>query len=69
MIAVTLSSKYQLALPKAIRDELWLYAGQKFALITQGSVIELVPLRPIEKSWGLLKGANPEGYRDRRDRY
>jgi len=69
MIAVTLSSKYQLAIPKAIRDELGLYAGQKLALITKGSVIELVPLRSIEKSRGLLKRANPEGYRDRRDRY
>jgi len=69
MTAVTLSSKYQLAIPKAIRDELGLYAGQKLALITEGSVIELVPLRSIEKSRGLLKRANPERYRDRRDRY
>ncbi len=69
MIAVTLSSKYQLAIPKAIRDELGLHAGQKLALVTKGSVIELIPLRPIEEFRGLLKGANPEGYRDRGDRY
>jgi len=69
MIAVTLSSKCQLALPQAVRDELGLYAGRKFALITKGSVIELVPMRSIGKFRGSLKGANPEGYRDRRDRY
>jgi len=43
--------------------------GKKLALVTKGSVIELIPLRPIEEFRGLLKGANPEGYRDRRDRY
>lgn len=69
MNAVTLSSKYQLVLPKAIRDELGLHAGQKFAVMPKGSVIELVPLRSIAESRGLLKGANPQGYRDCGDRY
>jgi len=69
MTAVTLSSKYQLVIPKAIRDELGLYAGQKFAVMAKGSVIELIPLRSIVESRGLLKGANPEGYRERGDHY
>lgn len=47
--AVTLFSKYQLAIPKAIREELGSYAGQKLALIVKGSVIELIPQRPIEE--------------------
>jgi AbrB family looped-hinge helix DNA binding protein len=69
MISATLSSKYQIVLPKVIREELGLQAGQKFVLIAKGSVIELVPLRSIENSRGLLEGANPDDYRDRRDRY
>jgi AbrB family looped-hinge helix DNA binding protein len=69
MISATLSSKFQLAIPKAIRDELGLEAGQRFAVIAKGKVIELVPLLSLEDARGLLKGANPEGYRDRTDRF
>ena len=69
MISATLSSKFQLAIPKAIRDELGLQAGQKFAVIAKGKVIELVPLLSMDEARGLLKGADPTDYRDRSDRY
>jgi len=69
MISATLSSKFQLAIPKAIRDELGLHAGQKFSIIPKGKVIELVPLLSLDEARGLLKGADPTGYRDREDRY
>ena len=39
MISAKLSSKFQLAIPKAIRDQLDLKAGQQFTLITKGDVI------------------------------
>ena len=68
MISATLSSKYQLAIPKAIRDELGLQAGQKFAVITKGNIIELIPLHSLEAARGMFKGADPTGYRDRKDR-
>ncbi|NOY73481.1 MAG: AbrB/MazE/SpoVT family DNA-binding domain-containing protein [Gammaproteobacteria bacterium] len=69
MISATLSSKYQLAIPKAIREKLGLQAGQKFTLIAKGDVIEqLVPRRSLAKARGLFRGANPAGYRDRKDR-
>jgi AbrB family looped-hinge helix DNA binding protein len=68
MISATLSSKYQLAIPKAIREELGLQSGQKFAVIVKGGVIELVPLRSLEAARGMFKGADPTGYRDRKDR-
>ena len=68
MVSATLSSKYQLAIPKAIREKLDLQAGQTFTLITKGDVIELIPQRSLDEARGLFKGANPNGYRDRRDR-
>ena len=68
MISATLSSKYQLAIPKAIREELGLQAGQKFAVIAKGDVIELVPLRSLKAARGMFKGADPNSYRDRKDR-
>lgn len=69
MLAATLSSKYQLSVPKTVREELGLKAGQKFSVLIKGGVIELVPLRPIEQARGMLKGANPADYRDRTSRF
>lgn len=68
MTSATLSSKFQIAVPKAIRTELGLKAGQRFAVIAKGSVIELVPLRTMESARGMLSGADASDYRDRSDR-
>lgn len=68
MNTATLSSKYQLSIPKKIRETLNLKAGQKFTIITKGNVIELVPVPSLKAMRGILQGANPENYRDRQDR-
>ena len=39
MASVTLSSKFQFSIPKAVREELNLRAGQQFAVITKGDII------------------------------
>ncbi|MGM0704182.1 MAG: AbrB/MazE/SpoVT family DNA-binding domain-containing protein [Pseudomonadota bacterium] len=69
MTTATLSSKYQLAIPKEIREKLKLAAGQQFTIIPKGHVIELVPIQSPQALRGSLKGADPEGYRDHKDRY
>ncbi len=69
MAVATLSSKLQLGIPKSVRDELGLQAGQKFTVIAKGAVIELVPVRPMEDLRGLLRGASTLEVRDRRDRF
>jgi len=68
MASVTLSSKFQLSIPKSIREEMNLRAGQKFAIIPKGDTIILAPIRPLEEMRGLLKGADTSNYRDRADR-
>jgi AbrB family looped-hinge helix DNA binding protein len=68
MTSVTLSSKFQLSIPKAIRDEMQLQPGQKFAIIPKGDTIVLAPIRPLAAMRGILKGADTSGYRDRTDR-
>ena len=68
MSTATLSSKFQLSLPKALRETMHLHAGQQFELIPMGSVIQLVPKTSIESLRGIASGANPEQYRDRTDR-
>jgi AbrB family looped-hinge helix DNA binding protein len=68
MHVATLSSKYQLSIPKAVRENLSLKAGQRFAVIAKGKLIELVPVPTLADMRGVLKGKNVEGYRDRQDR-
>ncbi len=69
MTSVTLSSKFQLSIPKAIRQEMNLEAGQKFAIVAKGDTIVLAPIRHLEEMRGILKGADTSEYRDRTDRF
>ena len=68
MYSVILSEKFQICIPKALREELNLHAGQQLILIAKGLVIHLVPKIEIKNVRGLLKGASPSHYRDRQDR-
>ena len=68
MISAKLSSKFQLAIPKVIRDQLDLKAGQQFTLIAKGNIIELVPIHSLAEARGSFKGSNPNEYRDHQDR-
>jgi AbrB family looped-hinge helix DNA binding protein len=68
MVSITLSSKFQLSIPKAVREDLNLHAGQKFAVITKGDIISLVPIPELADLRGIAKGADTSDYRDRTDR-
>lgn len=68
MLSATLSSKFQLSIPKAVREELHLQAGQKFAVVTKGDVISLVPIPALDDLRGVAKGADTSDYRDRDER-
>lgn len=67
MNLATLSSKYQLCIPKAIREELHLKSGQQFVIVIKNHSLELIPRRRLEDFKGSFTGANPENYRDRED--
>lgn len=56
METVTISSKYQVVIPKVIRESLELYPGQKVEAILYDRRIELVPVRPISEMRGFLPG-------------
>jgi len=56
METVTISSKFQIVIPRAIRESLGLQPGQKFQAIQYGSRIELIPVKPIKEMRGFLKG-------------
>jgi len=56
METVTVSSKFQVVIPKEIRESLKLAPGQKIQALLYENRIELIPLRPIKKMRGFLKG-------------
>jgi AbrB family looped-hinge helix DNA binding protein len=64
MNTVTLSSKYQVVIPKEVRETIGLKAGVSFEVISYSNRIELVPLKPIEKLKGILKGIDTTILRD-----
>ena len=68
MSITTLSSKFQISIPKEIRESMKLKAGQRLAFVQTGKSIKLVPQPTIDDLFGIAKGANTENYRDRGDR-
>jgi AbrB family looped-hinge helix DNA binding protein len=56
MATVTVSPKFQIVIPKEIREGLALAPGDKVEIVQLEDRIELVPLRPIESLEGFLKG-------------
>ena len=56
METVTISPKFQVVIPKDIRETLKLKAGQKVQAIVYEDRIELIPVRPIRKMKGFLRG-------------
>ena len=56
MTTVTVSPKYQIVIPKEIRERLKITPGQKLQLFQIGEFIEIVPLMDIKEARGFLKG-------------
>ncbi len=56
MTTVTISPKFQIVIPKAIREALAIHPGQKVQVIHYQNRIELIPVRPISEARGFLKG-------------
>ena len=60
MTTVTVSPKYQVVIPKEIRQKLKLKPGQKLQIIQLGDRIEFLPLKNIRDARGFLKGINTD---------
>jgi len=56
MSTVTISPKYQVVIPKEIREKLGLTPGQKVQTVVFEDRIELIPVKHIKKMRGFLKG-------------
>ncbi len=69
MESVTLSSKYQLVLPRGARERLQLRPGMRITVLDKGGVIFLIPERPLRAYRGIARGVNPKGLREKKDRH
>ena len=65
MTSVTVSPKYQVVIPKEVRESLGIYSGQKIQVLTYKNRIELIPIKPMKKMRGFLKGINTKVMRDK----
>jgi AbrB family looped-hinge helix DNA binding protein len=56
MLAVKISPKYQVVIPRTVRKSLHLRPGQKVQVVEYGNRIELVPVFPFSRLRGFVKG-------------
>ena len=64
MQTVTVSPKYQVVIPRAVREALHLRPGQKMQVVEYDGRIEFIPERDITELRGFLKGINTEFERE-----
>ena len=65
MSTVTISPKFQVVIPKILREELGLTAGQKVEILRYDNRIELIPIQPWKKMRGFVAGIDTTVERDR----
>jgi AbrB family looped-hinge helix DNA binding protein len=65
MTTVTVSPKYQIVIPKEVREALGIKVGEKLDAIPYRGHVALVPVRSIKSARGFLKGIDTDVPRDR----
>ena len=68
MTHVTVSSKYQVVIPKEVRRQVPIQTGQRLSIVVKDDLITLLPDRPLSSLRGFLKGIKIEAVREKRDR-
>jgi AbrB family looped-hinge helix DNA binding protein len=65
----TLSAKFQISIPKSVRDLKDWRAGQEFAFLPKGRGVLVMPVADLDDLVGLARGARTQGVRDRSERF
>ena len=65
MEITTVSSKYQIVIPRKVRNQLGLKVGQKVQVLPYEGRIEIIPIESIKKSRGFLKGIDTKIEREK----
>ena len=69
METVTLSTKYQLVIPRDIRRRLELEPGTRLTVVEKGGILYLVPERSIRELRGIARGTSRKGLQVKKDRH
>jgi len=64
----TISSKYQVVIPKPVREHLNLKPKQKLTVIEKDKMLVLIPHTSLEELRGIAAGADTDDYREKADR-
>jgi AbrB family looped-hinge helix DNA binding protein len=59
-MTTTVSSKFQIVIPREIRDNLQIKPGTRLEVISYGGRIEFIPVQPMKRMRGSLKGMNTD---------
>ena len=65
MDTVTISPKFQVVIPRAVREQLGLEPGQKVQALAYNNRVQLIPVQPMRRMRGFLKGIDTTVDRDR----
>ena len=68
MNTVTISSKYQVVIPRSIREQFNLKPGQKIMFIPYNDTLRVVIVPPIEEARGIFPGIDTDPQREKEDR-
>ena len=68
MSTVTVSPKYQVVIPKIVRERMRIQPGEKLEVIGFDNRIEFVPIRPMQEMKGFLRGLDSTFTREENDR-
>ena len=68
MATTTISPKFQIVIPKEVREKLHLTPSQRLQVVEKGGVITLVPEVPLKSLKGTLKGMSKTDLREKKDR-
>jgi AbrB family looped-hinge helix DNA binding protein len=67
MKAVVVSPKFQVVIPRTVRQQIGIQAGQKMQVIAYDDKVILIPVRPIQQARGSLKGIPTDVQREETD--
>ncbi|MFL6246296.1 MAG: AbrB/MazE/SpoVT family DNA-binding domain-containing protein [Thermoanaerobaculia bacterium] len=68
MARTRVSPKFQVVIPKEIRERADIRVGQELQVVAKGGVITLVPERPLSSLRGFAKGIRTDNLREKKDR-
>ncbi len=69
MDTITVSPKFQVVIPKRVREHLHIRVGEKMVMIEKNKTITLVPIGRLKDARGIAKGITTKSLRDEGERF